>query len=71
MLGPRDSQWREQFNVGSLRDGGVWMRDWQEVAAAPEDLARSAVAHLKQVTRRWWLHVDLDVIGPEDFAAQV
>jgi arginase len=70
VLGPRDGEWRQQFNVGSLRDGGVWMRDWQEVAAAPEDLARSAVDHLKQGARRWWLHVDLDVLDPEEFAAQ-
>lgn len=46
------------------------MRDWREVAAAPEDLARSAVTHLKRSTRRWWLHVDLDVLDPEEFAAQ-
>lgn len=70
MLGPRDRQWRQHFNVGSLRDGGVWMRDWQEVAAAPEHLARSAVVHLKHSARAWWLHVDLDVLDPEEFAAQ-
>ncbi|MFD4462633.1 arginase family protein [Nocardia sp. NPDC058480] len=70
VLGPRDRGWRQQFNVGSLRDSGVWMRDWQEVAAVPEDLARSAVDHLKQNARRWWLHVDLDVLDPEQFPAQ-
>ncbi|WP_460465322.1 arginase family protein [Arthrobacter pigmenti] len=70
MLGQRDVEWRRRFNVGSLRDNGVWMRDWKEVAVAPEDSARSAVKHLKQRSRRWWLHVDLDVLDPEEFASQ-
>lgn len=70
VLGPRDLTWRQRFNVGSLRDTGVWMRDWQEVAAQPEDQARSAVDHLRQVDDRWWLHVDLDVLDPLEFRAQ-
>ncbi|ONM49688.1 arginase family protein [Nocardia donostiensis] len=70
MLGPRDGVWRQRFNVASLRDGGVWLRGWQEVAAAPVELAGSAVEHLKQSARRWWLHVDLDVLDPEEFPAQ-
>ncbi|MQA82723.1 MAG: arginase family protein [Streptosporangiales bacterium] len=70
MLGPRDVEWRREFNVGSLRDSGVWLRDWQEVAAEPERLGRSAVEHLRRSSDRWWLHVDLDVLDPEAFAAQ-
>ena len=70
VLGPRDVAWRQRFNVGSLRDAGVWMRDWQEVAARPEKQAEAAVAHLKRVCDRWWLHVDLDVLDPLEFPAQ-
>lgn len=70
MLGRRDVEWRRKFNVGSLRDSGVWLRDWQEVAAEPEKHGRSAVEHLRRRSGRWWLHVDLDVLDPEEFPAQ-
>ncbi|SDT07087.1 arginase [Brevibacterium sandarakinum] len=70
MLGPRDAAWRKQFNVGSLRDVGVWMRDWREVAAEPETAGARAVTYLQQGPRRWWLHVDLDVLDPDVFSAQ-
>ncbi|HZN83068.1 MAG TPA: arginase family protein, partial [Mycobacterium sp.] len=65
VLGPRDVAWRQQFNVGTLRDTGVWFRDWKETAAAPEQQAEAAVAHLNQGSDRWWLHVDLDVLDPQ------
>ena len=29
ILGPRDRPWRQRFNIGSLRDHGVWFRDWR------------------------------------------
>ena len=70
VLGPRDERWRRRFNVGSLRDVGVWFRDWQQTSADPVGEAREAVRHLKHTTGRWWLHVDLDVLDPEEFAAQ-
>jgi arginase len=70
VLGPRDKEWRERFNVGSLRDHGVWFRDWQETSARPEDCAADAVRHLRTTAERWWLHVDLDVLDPDEFAAQ-
>lgn len=70
MLGPRDDAWRRRFNVGSLRDHGIWMRDSREVAAAPRDCARDAVRHLRRGSRSWWMHVDLDVLNPEVFPAQ-
>lgn len=70
MLGARDGAWRRRFNVGSLRDCGVWSRDWREVAAEPEAHGRSGVEHLRRRSRRWWLHVDLDVLDPVEFAAQ-
>lgn len=70
MLGQRDVDWRQQFNVGSLRDHGVWMRDHHEVAAAPADCAQAAVRHLQTSTGHWWLHTDLDVLDPQVFPAQ-
>lgn len=70
MLGPRDEGWRQQFNVGSLRDHGVWLRNAEEVAADPAATARQAVEHVVRTAQRWWLHVDLDVLDPREFAAQ-
>lgn len=70
VLGPRDEAWRRQFNVGSLHDHGVWFRSWEQTSARPEESARDAVRHLRAAAERWWLHVDLDVLDPEVFAAQ-
>lgn len=70
VLGPRDEEWRHRFNVGSLRDAGVWFRDVRQTAADPGGEARAAVRHVRASTDRWWLHVDLDVLDPEEFSAQ-
>ena len=70
VLGPRDQQWRRRFNVGSLREHGVWLRDAGEVAARPADTGREAVQHLSRAADGWWLHVDLDVLDPVEFPAQ-
>jgi arginase len=70
VLGPRDEVWRQRFNVGSLREHGVWFRDWQQTSARPEEHARDAVHHLHAAAQRWWLHLDLDVLDPDEFAAQ-
>jgi arginase len=67
VLGPRDDGWRARFNVGSLRDVGVWTRGPAEIARDPAGAGRAAVEH---VPARWWLHVDLDVLDPVEFAAQ-
>src|SRR4051795_6672554 len=40
VLGPRDRDWRRQFNVGSLRDHGVRLADVDDVAADPVGTAR-------------------------------
>ncbi|GAA3531756.1 arginase [Aeromicrobium flavum] len=69
-VGPRDETWRRQFNVGSLGERGVFLRDWRRAAEAPEESAREAVRHLPEYVDRWWLHVDLDVLDPEEFGAQ-
>ncbi|WP_276320579.1 arginase family protein [Amycolatopsis suaedae] len=70
VLGPRDAEWRRRFNVGSLRDSGVWLRDWTEVAAELEACGATAAAYLRKGPGRWWLHVDLDVLDPGVFPAQ-
>ena len=70
VLGPRDERWRHQFNVGSLRDHGVWLRSVHEVASDPAAAALEAVRHVRAVDDRWWLHVDLDVLDPLEFRAQ-
>ncbi len=70
MLGQRDEEWRRQFNVASLRDRGIWLRSLDEVATDPAGAAREAVRHVCLAADRWWLHVDLDVLDPVEFAAQ-
>lgn len=70
VLGPRDEAWRRRFNVGSLRDSDVWFRDWEETAADPEGSARDAVAQIQGGAGRWWLHVDLDVLDPDELGSQ-
>lgn len=70
VLGPRDRDWRQRFNVGSLRDTGVWLRDVDEVSADPATAGRAAAGHVVAAARVWWLHVDLDVLDPLVFRAQ-
>ncbi len=70
VLGPRDETWRRRFNVGTLADCGVWVAPLAEVADDPAGTARRAMSHLAQRVDRWWLHIDLDVLDPLEFAAQ-
>jgi arginase len=70
MLGPRDTAWRRRFNVGTLADCGVWLAPLAEVADDPAGTGRRAVAELARHADRWWLHIDLDVLDPLEFAAQ-
>ena len=70
MLGPRDAAWRARFNVGSLREHGVWFRSCDEVAADPAGAGRAAATHVRAGSPGWWLHVDLDVVDPVAFPAQ-
>ncbi|MBE2315065.1 arginase family protein [Solirubrobacter sp. CPCC 204708] len=64
LLGPRDDAWRAQFNVGTLRDLGVFVRPLPEMTAGS---GREAAA---LIDRPWWLHLDLDVLDPVEFPAQ-
>jgi len=70
VLGPRDEAWRRQFNVGTLRDYGVWLAPLAEVADDPTGTGHRAIEHLARHVDRWWLHIDLDVLDPLEFAAQ-
>lgn len=70
VLGPRDDAWRQQFNVGTLADLGVWLAPMAEVADDPAGTGRRAIEHLAKSVDRWWLHIDLDVLDPHEFAAQ-
>ena len=46
------------------------MRDLDEVGGDPAAAGRGAVEHVSARAGRWWLHVDLDVLDPDEFAAQ-
>lgn len=70
VLGPRDEAWRRQFNVGTLRDYGVWLAPLAEVADDPTGTGHRAIEQLAQHVNRWWLHIDLDVLDPLEFAPQ-
>ena len=70
MLGPRDGAWRQQFNVGTLADPGVWLAPLAEVADDPAGTGRQAIEQLSRDVDRWWLHIDLDVLDPVEFPAQ-
>ncbi|HET7666077.1 MAG TPA: arginase family protein [Mycobacterium sp.] len=70
ILGPRDDEWRRRFNVGTLADSRVWVAPLAEVADDPAGVGRQAIAQLSGHVDRWWLHIDLDVLDPVEFAAQ-
>jgi arginase len=67
MLGPRDREQLAEANVDSLRESIALFRDDEAVRAKGASAsAREAIAALD---RSFWLHVDLDVLGTEDFPA--
>jgi arginase len=70
VLGPRDSAWRRQFNVGTLADSRVWLAPLAEVADDPAGAGRRAIEELSDHVDRWWLRIDLDVLDPVEFPAQ-
>jgi arginase len=70
VLGPRDEDWRRRFNVGSLKDLGIWLAALDDVRADPPSRGAAAVQHLVSTADRWWMHVDLDVLDPVEFGAQ-
>lgn len=54
----------------ALADSGGWLAPMAEVADDPAGTGRRAVEQLARNVDRWWLHVDLDVLDPHEFAAQ-
>ena len=64
------TQWRRQFNVGTLADSRVWLAPLAEVADDPAGTGRQAIEQLSRHVDRWWLHIDLDVLDPVEFPAQ-
>jgi arginase len=70
MLGPRDRGELDEAGVESL-DGavGLFRDDVAVRASGPATSARDAGAALAGASRSFWLHVDLDVLRTEDFAA--
>jgi arginase len=70
VLGPRDDEWRQRFNVGTLADSGVWVAPLAEVADDPAAAGRQAIEQLAAEVDKWWLHIDLDVLDPVVFPAQ-
>ena len=70
LLGQRDAAWRAGLNVAPLAASGVFSRDAVAVAVDAEGAAADAAEHLRRSTSGWWLHIDVDVLDPEEFPAQ-
>ena len=65
MLGPRDAEELEHFDVPSLR-GSVWFRSDDELTERDSALA---LDHVVAAANRFWLHVDLDVLATSAMSA--
>lgn len=70
VLGHRDDRWRRSFNVGSLAGLGVHSRPLGDIRDDPAAAGRDAADHLRATADRWWLHIDVDVLDPEELPAQ-
>jgi arginase len=70
MLGPRDRAEIEREGGSSLAEAVVVFRDDRDVrAAGPSASAREAGAAIGGPAAAFWLHLDLDVLSTEQFAA--
>jgi arginase len=68
VLGPRDATEIAEAGVKSVRaDVALFLDDREVAAMGPEHSMRSGVDAIGGVA--FWLHIDLDVLGSEDFAA--
>lgn len=65
ILGPRDAEELEHFEVPSLR-GSVWFRSDDELTERDSALA---LDHVVAAAKRFWLHVDLDVLATDAMSA--
>ena len=68
MLGQRDQRYREKIPVETIADR-VRLHPVDELRAQLEDLVGQSVAHLERRTSAWWVHIDLDVLSGDEFAA--
>jgi arginase len=69
LLGPRDAVFREPLRVPSIA-GRVPLLTPEELRPDPAERAREAVARIAGHTDGWWLHLDLDVLAEDEFAAR-
>jgi arginase len=68
MLGQRDRLYRDEIGVRSIA-GRIRLHAADDVRARPAELGREAAAHASKRAPRWWLHIDLDVLEGDEFAA--
>src|SRR5436305_13166778 len=68
MLGQRDQQSRRVIGARSIVDR-VRLHTAETVQQHPAQLARQAAVHLAERASRWWLHIDIDALGGNEFAA--
>lgn len=68
MLGQRDEGYRRGLSVPSIADR-VRLHPADTVHGQAARLAAEAAEHLDRATAGWWVHVDLDVLRADQFAA--
>jgi arginase len=68
MLGQRDERYRRDIGVPSIADR-VQLHPAEAVQQDPARVARQAAVHLAERAPDWWLHIDLDVLSGDEFAA--
>jgi len=68
MLGQRDERYRRDIGVRSIAVQ-VRLHAAETVQQDPARLAQQAAAHLAERVPGWWLHIDLDVLAGDEFAA--
>jgi arginase len=68
MLGQRDERYRRDIGARSIA-GQVRLHAAEAVQKDPAGLAQQAAAHLAEQAAGWWLHIDLDVLAGDEFAA--
>lgn len=68
MVGQRDERYRDEIAVPSIA-GRVRIHRADEVHRRLDAIAAAAVDLLSRRSPAWWLHVDLDVLRGDEFAA--
>lgn len=69
LLGPRDDATLARDGVPSLRGTVPIHSDVEVIVRGPRDVARHAAELVGEAAPAWWLHVDLDVLSTDAFAA--